>query len=342
METEYLLLQHGNIKYYQCRLTAQELIAISYVARRGEVDEQGAVQRILNKRRVGGIAEFLLNGGYFQTNFILNIVKNENVTVNDKSLTIQEGEKIAQVLDGQHRLEGLKEAIKKKPELGNLMFPVLITIGLQTEECAEIFLNINTEQKPVSRSLIYDLYGVVNIPNRDVSIDRGKDLSVILNENEDSPYCGYIKFPGSNRFRGGIQLSSVISKLKPLVKPRGEFEKYGVSELESQSKILINYFNAIKYFYGAKWDEISTNPFLYMMGFSAALDLLQIKLLPKCNVKRSYTKDTFKSLLNLPVDKLPKRSEYKGLSGERAREDLYNYLCDHLTEDKDAYGDIEL
>lgn len=318
MELSFLQLTDNNVKYYLCKIKGANLIQMSYVARRGQSEEEGAVQRILNTRRISSISQFLQNGGFFPTNIILNVVNSENVEINeDGTLILSDENDIAQVLDGQHRIAGMRDAIKAKPEIGDIEFPCLIAIGLTTEQCAQIFVSINTEQKNVPKSLIYDLYGLVDTPNRDVSLDRGHDIAVALNEQEDSPYHSFIKFPGLSRTKGGIQLSTFVNKLRPLVKRDGEFDKYNLTTLEYQVKTLKNYFEALKYYYDKKWTEPS-NPFMYASGYSAAIEVLCADILPICFSDKDYSVDKFKSLIVLQQNTLPKQTDAKGLSGETA------------------------
>ncbi len=342
MQIKYLQLKHDDITYYLCRMSCKDIINISYIARRGFDEEEGAVQRILNKSRITSIANYLLNGGYFPTNIILNVTDNTKVSIdtNNSTLTFSEETRIAQLLDGQHRVAGMREAQKSNPAIGNVEFPVLLAIGLSTSQCANIFVSINTEQKNVPKSLIYDLYGLVETPNRDYSLDRGRDIAENLNKMEDSPYAGYVKFPGSARFKGGIQLSSMVNSLRPLVKSRGEFEKYNITTLERQTKTLINYFSALQYYYDKKWYEL-TNPFLYGSGFSAAIDVLINKLLPHCHSKRSYSIETFKSVIHLTRENLPTQNDVKKTSGEAAKEILIQKLSIAVDVEHIDEGELE-
>lgn len=342
MNIPYLPLEHKGIKYYLCRLSCETILKISYVAQRGVNDEQGAVQRILNKARISNIASYLINGGFFPTNIILNLIDDTKITINEeqKTLLLVDKLRFAQVLDGQHRVAGMRDAIKEKPELRDVEFPVLLAVGLTTAQCAEIFVNINTEQRTVPKSLIYDLYGLIETPNKDYSIERGRDIAQSLNADEDSPYMGYIKFPGTTRFKGGIQLSSIVNALRPLVKPQGEFEKYQVRTLEYQAKVLKNYFNAIQYYYEKKWFELS-NPFLYVSGFSAAIEVLIQKILPYCFSQKSFSFDTFKSVIGLSKDSLIKQADVKGKSGEAAKEYIYEKFSEYINVENIGEDDLE-
>lgn len=341
MIVKYIPLENNGVNFYLCGLDCKTLVNISYVARRGESEEQGAVQRILNKSRVSSIAEYVLNGGYFPTNIILNVTIPEKITIQDNNvLEVTDDKHFAQVLDGQHRIAGMREALLSNPEVGSVVFPVLLAVGLSTEQCADIFLSINTEQKTVPKSLLYDLYGLTNTSKNDYSIERGRDVAYNLNNDEDSPYKGFIKFPGSTRFKGGIQLSSAVNALKPLVKPHGEFEKYQIQELKIQTKVLKNYFNALEYYYDKKWYELS-NPFLFASGFGAAIDVLIGKLLPYCYAKKSFSFDTYKSALKISKDKLINQTDVKGMSGETAKSYLFDTLVKMVNVETVTENDLE-
>jgi len=335
-------LQHDKVNYYICKLKGKIIADISYVARRREVDEEGAVQRILTKSRINKIKDFLLGGGYFPNNIILNFTRIENINVvSNSEIELLPDLQIAQIIDGQHRVEGLKEAIKSNNEIGEIEFPVLFAINLNTAKCAEIFVSINTEQKVVPKSLIYDLYGLLNIPNRDYSIDRATDIANSLNIDDNSPYQGYIKFPNSKKSKGGIQLSSVVNNLKTLVKDNGEFSKYSIITLETQTNILINYFNALSFYYGKNWDNLK-NPFLFAAGFGAAIDVLESKILPFGYSQKKFTEDFFKNLFKFEGQNLPAQEDVKGLSGESARETIRDKMLHSVNIQEQKEDDFEI
>jgi hypothetical protein len=56
--------QH-NKSFFLTALSAPDIVSISYVARRGVDEEEGAVQRLLNPARIAGIRDFLLAGEIF-------------------------------------------------------------------------------------------------------------------------------------------------------------------------------------------------------------------------------------------------------------------------------------
>ncbi len=322
---------HKDNEFFLCLVEAKLLVEISYVARRGIDEEKGAVQRILNKARISGIRDFLLNNGFFPNNIILNVNQEGNLSFDKitSSINLETAPRIAQIIDGQHRVEGLKEAIKVEPRIGNMLIPTVLSNNLETENCAEIFISINTEQKSVPKSLIYDLYGLMNISAKDFSIERGTDIAKILFSDDNSPYQGYIKFPGSRKFKGGIQLSTLVNSLKPLVKSDGEFAKYSLTTLENQASVLKNYFNAIQSYYGNDWDKLS-NPFLFASGISAAIEVFISKILPHCYSTKTFTESYLKRLIIISKDDLIKQSEVKGMSGETAKNKIKSRLLENL------------
>lgn len=330
-EIKVLRFEHKDHEFYLCLVEAKLLVEISYVARRGVDDERGAVQRILNKTRISGIRDFLLNNGFFPNNIILNVNEVGNLLFDAETniVSIDSNPRIAQIIDGQHRVEGLKEAIKMEPNIGTMLIPTVLSNNLETENCAEIFISINTEQKSVPKSLIYDLYGLMNISAKDFSIERGTDIAKILNTEDTSPYQGYIKFPGSRKFKGGIQLSTLVNSLKPLVKSDGEFAKYSLTTLENQASVLKNFFNAIQSYYGDEWDTLN-NPFLFASGFSAAIEVFIGKILPNCYSTKKFTEQYFKELIIISRENLIKQSEVKGLSGESAKNIIKNRILENV------------
>ena len=61
----FVNVQQHRKSFYLVSLTAADIVRMSYVARRGESDEEGAVQRLLNPTRISSIRDFVLAGGRF-------------------------------------------------------------------------------------------------------------------------------------------------------------------------------------------------------------------------------------------------------------------------------------
>ena len=160
IELPYLdVKQHGKT-FYLVNMPAGVLSEVSYAAVRGKDKEEGAVQRVLNIRRISGVKEFTQAGGVFPNSIVMNWVDRKSLKVNAKkgTLSFELKPRSAQLIDGQHRVAGIREAMKEDRALQSFELPVAIYVGLTTKECADIFLSINTEQKPVHRSLVFVIF----------------------------------------------------------------------------------------------------------------------------------------------------------------------------------------
>ena len=114
---------------YTFPMAVENLIKISYVAVRGRDREEGAVQRVLNKKRISSIKQYILNGNMFVNTFVINWNDEKFVPkIVDNTVEIPIVDSVAQLIDGQHRLEGLKEAIKADEEIKNKQVLVSMTL----------------------------------------------------------------------------------------------------------------------------------------------------------------------------------------------------------------------
>ena len=322
----------SGISVYTFPMKVKDVVLISYVAVRGVDTEEGAVQRVLNNRRVGEIRNFILSGNSFFNTFILNWTEKSLLPeYSNGNISIPISPAAAQMIDGQHRLAGLSSAMETDPDIGDKYILVSLCIYLGTPEAAAIFLNINSKQTPVPRSLIYDLFGEVE-SDIDHAINRANDIAHELNDNPESPYYKAIKFPGNPRGVGIIDLSTVVSALKPHLMPDGIFAVINITSLDLQRQVVLNYFIAIKSYYDSQrlWYNKAKNPFFRSAGFNGAVDYLASTLIMKCADARSFKVDTFKSLLHLDSGNLLLHDDIKSLDGKTARKSIADYLSLHL------------
>lgn len=326
--SKHVMSQFGDIKVYNFPMTVNDVIKIYYVAVRGRDEVKGAVQRILNPRRIESIANFVLEGNMFVNTFVLNWTNKKHTPVVKKDkIILPIIQNSAQVIDGQHRIEGLREAIKKDASIGEKQIFISLCLDLKTKDAANIFLNINTEQKPVPKSLVYDLYGIV-IENKDLAINRATDIARELNDNSESPYYGRIKFPGKENNTGVIDLSTVVGSLKQHLEPDGKFYSVNLKSFQYQKDVIFNYFNSLKDFYSRKnlWDKKNQNPFLRNSGFHAAIEHLAETILPQCAPQGSFKQDKMKEIMGLDRYPLLLHDTIKGMDGKTARKAIRQYL----------------
>ncbi len=337
-----LITKFQGISVATFAMKVKDAVFIHYVAARGASEEEGAVQRLLVTRRVNSIRDFVKQGNGFFNTFILNWTDQNfkpSISKTSREIILPIVARAAQVIDGQHRLAGLERAMNDDASIGETEILVSLTLDLTTAQAAQIFLNINTEQKPVPKSLIYDLFGEVDAdPNH--LINRANDIALELNENHDSPYYSLIKFPGGS---GAIDLSTIVSSLKPHLSASGAFSKYNLNSLQYQKNTILNFFESLKYFYDNQgiWENKSKNPFLRAAGFAGAVDFLTESLLAKCAAERNFSTEKMREFIRLDKSGLLLMDDVRQLDGKTARRTAKDHLEAYLRDQTPTQDEYE-
>lgn len=340
---KYISTEINGITIYTLIMSVKDLANISYVAVRGKDTEEGAVQRVLNRQRIMSIKNYVLDDNLFVNTFVINWTYTKSlpiITEAEIELPILYG--AAQLIDGQHRLEGIKAAMTENPDLANKTIIVSLAINLETKDAAKIFLNINSEQKPVPKSLIYDLYGVTD-EERNFAINRADDIAHILNEDINSPFYNVIKFPGMPRGKGKLDSSTVVSALKGYVDHGCKLEEKNISSLNAQATILQNYFSALKYHADktSKWSTISSNIFYKAAGFIGAIEFFMENVLPKCVAKRSFKQEVIVKMFDFSDIELITPKNIEATDGRTARRRVIDNLKEAFISDIPGENDYD-
>jgi len=116
-------------------------------------------------------------------------------------LTIPTPTKLAAIIDGQHRLFGFNFI----SSMSRLDMPLVCAVffDLPKPYQARLFATINANQRPVSKSQTYELFGY-NVEEEEPKKWTPEKLAVFLarklNAEEDSPFHGHIVVPAENDF----------------------------------------------------------------------------------------------------------------------------------------------
>lgn len=343
MEAPAFEVIQGRNQFYLTKLTARQLVTISYVAVRGVDSEEGAVQRIFNRDRLASLRTYALTQGSYPSSIVLNWTAADEPAFDDGFLTWAEKARSAQIIDGQHRVEGLRAALEESASLGDIEIPVSIYVGLDTKACADLFLSINTEQRPVPRSLVFDLYGIASEDVVDPAAVRARDIAMSLNDDEFSPYFENIKMPNQPIRKGGIALSTAVAALKPLVEDKGIFDQIDAKELAVQQRIVLNFFEALERKYADRWADKS-NAFQFAAGFIGAIDFLKLKIIPACNAMnpRDFSADNISSMIEMSAENLIKQEELKGYGGKDAPRIVFERLVGAMRQRQGSANEIRL
>jgi DNA phosphorothioation-associated DGQHR protein 1 len=174
-------------------------------------------QRLLKSDRLRDIAEYLNSAevSFPNTLILAANFRQEDASVEEREeirwrieavdvtpprLVIPGPEKNAVVVDGQHRLFSFSEAMKERLDM-NLVCSVFLDLPRQYQ--AFLFATINSTQKPVDKSLTYELFGfnVEEEPPEAWSPDKlAVFLTRKLNTEDDSPFVGKVLVAAENDF----------------------------------------------------------------------------------------------------------------------------------------------
>ena len=188
-------------KFFIGVIDADDLVDITYVDRREMKKESGGfigIQRELNESRRKILEKYVNTAdATFPTSVVLS-VSGDCATLEDGYLILKpyedtdnpEGnipkDQIAQVIDGQHRIEGLKNLSS------DVVFQTNVTIFVDMEiaDQAMVFSTVNLHQSKVNSSLVYDLYELATSRSPQKT---AHDITVVLNDLEKSPFYERIK-----------------------------------------------------------------------------------------------------------------------------------------------------
>lgn len=97
---------------------------------------------------------------------------------------------LAKVIDGQHRIEGLRNY-----NLENFQINIAIFVGADIPDQAAIFSTVNLAQTKVNRSLVYDLFDVAKSKSPE---KLAHNVVVALDHTKNSPFHRRIKRLGTS------------------------------------------------------------------------------------------------------------------------------------------------
>ncbi|ALM64984.1 tgtA5 cluster protein 1 [Vibrio parahaemolyticus] len=235
-------------------------------------------------------------------NFVTDSKKRWRIEKQGQSLflVIPSLDKLATIIDGQHRLSGFKYSERKSMDLLCSVF-----IDLPAPYHAYIFATININQKKVNKSLAYELYGF-KLEEEPRELWSPEKLAVYITRklnSTDSPLKGKIKLgaeieDGDND--GIISLSTIVDGILKLISsnPKSDRDallnyknKNGRKGLTSGTQntplrssyisgndryiedVIFDFLNSLE---EKLWGEQNANSYLLKtVGFQASFDLLR-------------------------------------------------------------------
>ena len=281
--------------FYVGKMVAEDIIKISRVSRREGKDGH---QRQLKEKRAKEIALYCQDSdATFPTPIIMSV--NTEDFVNEKSpipdfccFSFDENKKIAEILDGQHRIAGIIKSDKKDFDI-----PVVIMFNLREEQKAYVFSTINGNQVKVDRSLIYDLF--------DLSETRSPyktchQIARAMNSDKKSPFFRRLKMlEKKNHSTETISQSTFVTNLCELISNNPQedhiqikrnkplkysddngklvFRKFFAGDRDDIIlRILTNYFNAASTVFATEWNDPHNYILTKSVGFEGLISALRV------------------------------------------------------------------
>lgn len=331
------ITQKGNV-FYIGKIKASELVKVATVHVRGsnneddkkyinevkeklvgtirvESDEE-SIQRGAQLKRLKEIKEYLEDVEGFLPNSLIIAINNKVIWDNGTKkqlydtdgyelkkifddiyeLTLYSNMVDAFIVDGQHRLGAF--AFTEDETIDDYELPVTIFIEMEISLQAEVFGVVNSKQKPVNKSLLYDLRELSD--NDDDSIKRCHAIAKWFNENENSPFYNKIKMLGTGY--GSLSQSAFIDELVKYVEKRDGRYSYRSFLKDVDNKLIIkrlyDYFRAIKEIYGEDvWDDTDNYVLTKTTGFGALMKAFYYIYIYMYVKDIKFTRSNFDSIL---------------------------------------------
>ncbi|MEI5994338.1 DGQHR domain-containing protein [Candidatus Enterococcus mansonii] len=361
--------------FYTTTMKSDELYSLSKadIMRIAEDEIDGllydGVQRELNQKKVKKIVKYLSQpDATFPNSIILNLNMNyfiKSYEENEKNyIEFIKDENTFSIIDGQHRLEGLKEANL------NIDVPVSIYTNLRIDQQQEIFTRINSEQTKINPSVtIYqESTGKYNTPRKfaaKIAISFGVDRKSVWNQkikivgkkdmyskngvislksfyepildfiyNDDDYYIVREKIIESNNRPKLIDIN--YTKEKYIF-----WEFYVKGDSASVYKILNNFFDACKLIFPKEWEEKNKESILQKTtGYYALMSVfkkLYVKGISEGDLSLKYFENMMSPLNNLDGKINAKNYSSSGLQSSKK---LYDEFAKWIFPDSELKEDF--
>jgi DGQHR domain-containing protein len=263
------LVKQGNLTLYATSLKVSDLLIPNfYSIERLDPDNanEKGYQRLLNKGRAKKLADYIVEGQKIRDAFLptsIFIATDKNIAFNPANNTIEiDIDEICpfNVVDGQHRVEGLKMA--KEKDLSVAEFEVPVNIAINLSEIGQMchFLIVNTTQKSIDEGLAQrirsrltkrlELEENPTLPKWILnSVQKGEDEKALqyvdfLNSDKESPWYNKIRMSNEENSDGSINQKSFVKAIKKYILV-ADNPVFNTEPAERQHRIFLNYWKAI-------------------------------------------------------------------------------------------------
>ncbi|HZH91373.1 MAG TPA: DGQHR domain-containing protein [Pyrinomonadaceae bacterium] len=262
------LVKQGQLTLYSTSLKVSDLLIPGFYSVETldpESENDKGYQRLLNRSRAKRLADYIVSGQETKDAFLPTSVfmaTHKNIDFNPTNNTIEiDIDTIGSfsVVDGQHRIEGLKMAAEKDSRVLDFEVPVNIAINLPKIAQMCHFLIVNTTQKSVEKGVeqriiarLTQALEVEDIPSLpkwiSTTIKKGEDEQALkyvdfLNSDPESPWLNKIKMANQESTDGSVNQQSFVKSIKKYVLVTNN--PISIQPSDKQHKIFLNYWKAV-------------------------------------------------------------------------------------------------
>lgn len=268
----------GGIEYYSFCIEPERLLKFGYVLHRSKsIKTLPSYQRLIKKNRLSSIKKFINNGGYFPNSVIVS-VDSDGKTPRFEAvgptipgtkgragiLHLPPKYRSLYVIDGQHRLYGYSDT----DYAANNSVPVVAFVDLARESQLRLFMEINENQKAVSKNLKHTLDADLKWDSKNL-VERAegikKQLAQEMGEDVSSPLFNRVLVGEDHRtetriitleaiLRGINQTGFVGKFTKDAIREPGLFNTgKSATTVERIRLVLSAFFHHIATDYEAEW-----------------------------------------------------------------------------------------
>ncbi len=203
-----LIVTQGKYRFYSTVLPSDVLAATCAADTRQENPIDG-FQRLLDKRRAKEIADYIDSGfGSAPSAIILSAQSSAELHYDQasQSLRFRKDQRSFLIIDGQHRVFGFNLAKRR------VNVPVVIYNKLTRAQECQLFMDINTKQRPVSAELLLDIRRLSETETEADALLR--NVFDLFHGREDSALFGLLS--PSERRKGAISRVTFNAALKSI------------------------------------------------------------------------------------------------------------------------------
>lgn len=263
-------VRQGTLSLYATSMKVGDLLADRFYTIEAldpdNADDKG-FQRLLNTTRAKRLADYIVKGQDSKDAFLptsVFLATDRDISFNESDNTIAIDSSAVgpfSVVDGQHRLEGLRMAAAKDARVREFEIPVNIAVNLPRLHQMCHFLIVNTTQKSVDKAVeqriiarLTDALEIEDLPSLPKwilnTVERGeveKALRYVdyLNSADDSPWKGKVQMANDDGGATSVNQRSFVKSIVKYVLTANNPLTTVIKDFDKEKKIFLNYWKAI-------------------------------------------------------------------------------------------------